>query len=179
MPVLEGALERSVDLAAAMDARGFGLGAAEPGARRRSGALTLVGLLGICFGLYGLMDATSPTALGLPVLVVGSAVAAAGLTLGGRRSTRSRYRPDLWGAQEWVVSCSGLVAALGVLVGAALDPAALNPSTSPLVAPTLPVVPTLALLVALLPAWVAPPPDGRVETIPRAHRPPPAVEEVV
>ena len=180
MPVLEGALERSVDLAAAMDARGFGRGAAEPGARRRSGALTLVGLLGVCVGLYGLMDATAPTALGLPVLVVGSAVAAAGLTLGSRRSTRSRYRPDLWRAQEWVVSCSGLVAALGVLIGAALDPAALAPSTSPLVAPTLPVVPTLALLVALLPAWVAPPPERHVDALEPESAPEPArVEEVV
>jgi len=180
MPVLEGALERSVDLAAAMDARGFGRGAAEPGARRRSGALTLVGLLGVCVGLYGLMDATSPTALGLPVLVVGAAVAAAGLTLGSRRSTRSRYRPDLWRAQEWVVSCSGLVAALGVLIGAALDPAALAPSTSPLVAPTLPVLPTLALLVALLPAWVAPPPERHVEAVEPESSPAPArVEEVV
>jgi energy-coupling factor transport system permease protein len=160
MPVLEGALERSVDLAAAMDARGFGRGATDPGARHRSGALTLAGLLGICVGLYGLLDASSPTALGLPVLAGGAAVAAAGLALGGRRATRSRYRPDRWGAQEWAVAGSGLVAAVGVLVGAALDPAALAPSTSPLVAPGLPVVPTLALLVALLPAWIAPPPEG-------------------
>ena len=114
------------------------------------------------------------------VLVVGAAVAAAGLTLGSRRSTRSRYRPDLWRAQEWVVSCSGLVAALGVLIGAALDPAALAPSTSPLVAPTLPVLPTLALLVALLPAWVAPPPERHVEAVEPESSPAPArVEEVV
>jgi energy-coupling factor transport system permease protein len=158
MPVLEGALERSVDLAAAMDSRGFGRGATDPGARNRSGALTLAGLLGVCAGLYGLLDAGSPGALGLPVLAAGAVVAGAGLALGGRRAVRSRYRPDRWGAQEWVVAGSGMVAAAGVLVGAALDPAAMNPSTSPLVAPGLPVVPAVALLVALLPAWVAPPP---------------------
>ena len=168
MPVLEGALERSVDLAAAMDARGFGRGAADPGSRRRSGALTLAGLLGVCAGLYGLLDAESPAALGLPVLVAGAAVAAGGLALGGRRATRSRYRPDHWGALEWAVAGSGVVAALGVIVGAALDDAALAPATSPLVAPALPVVPMLAVLVALLPAWLAPPPDGEppVETVP-------------
>jgi energy-coupling factor transport system permease protein len=60
------------------------------------------------------------------------------------------------------------VAAAGVLVGAALDPSALAPSTSPLVAPGLPVVPALALLVALLPAWLAPAPaalETRVEVL--------------
>ena len=173
MPVLEGALERSIDLAAAMDARGFGRGAAEPGVRRRSGALTLAGLVGVCAGLYGLMDAASPAAFGLPVLIVGAAVAAAGLTLGGRRSTRSRYRPDHWGVQEWVVAASGVVAAAGVLVGARLDAAALNPSTSPLVAPPLPVVPALALLVGLLPAWVAPPGHDRSRRPSTRHADPP------
>jgi energy-coupling factor transport system permease protein len=78
MPVLEGALERSVDLAASMDARGFGRGAADAGARNRSGALTLAGLLGVCAGLYGLMDAGSPTALGLPTLAAGALVAGGG-----------------------------------------------------------------------------------------------------
>jgi energy-coupling factor transport system permease protein len=159
MPVLEGALERSVDLAASMDARGFGRGAADAGARNRSGALTLAGLLGVCAGLYGLMDAGSPTALGLPTLAAGALVAAAGLGLGGRRSARSRYRPDGWGLPEWLVAGSGAVAAAGVLLGAALDPSALAPSTSPLAAPAFPVVPALAVLVALLPARVAPPPE--------------------
>jgi energy-coupling factor transport system permease protein len=161
MPVLEGALERSVDLAASMDARGFGRGAVvlDNGARNRSGALTLAGLLGVSAGLYGLMDAGSPTALGLPMLAAGALVAAGGLALGGRRSVRSRYRPDRWGLQEWVVAGSGAVAAAGMLIAAALDPSALAPSTSPLTMPTFPVVPALAVLVALLPAWVAPAPE--------------------
>jgi energy-coupling factor transport system permease protein len=159
MPVLEGALERSVDLAAAMDSRGFGRGAGDPGLRRRSGALTLLGLLGVCAGLYGLLDADSPTALGLPLLAGGAVVAGTGLTVGGRRSARTRYRPDRWGPLEWVVSASGVVAAAGMLVTASVDPAAVAPSTSPLVAPGLPVVPAVALLVALLPAWLAPAPD--------------------
>jgi energy-coupling factor transport system permease protein len=157
MPVLEGALERSVDLAAAMDARGFGRGAADAGARNRSGALTLAGLVGVCAGLYGLLNAGSPAALGLPVLAAGAVVAGAGLALGGRRAVRSRYRPDRWGGQEWLVAGSGLVAAAGVLVGRALDAAGLDPSTSPLVAPGLPVVPAVALLVALVPAWLGEP----------------------
>ncbi len=57
LPVLEGALERSVALAAAMDARGFGRSAAVPaGVRRAIAALTL-GACGVCVGTYGLLTA--------------------------------------------------------------------------------------------------------------------------
>ncbi len=164
MPVLEGALERSIDLAAAMDARGFGRAAADP--HRWAGMLTLAGLLGVCAGLYGLLDAGSPVALGLPLLAAGTLVAAVGLSVGGRRSTRSRYRPDRWGMREWVVSCSGLVAAAAALVGGAVSPSAMFPSTSPLEVPALPVVPVLGLLIALLPAWVAPAPEPAEATEP-------------
>jgi len=158
MPVLEGALERSVDLAAAMDARGFGRTSAA--GRRGSGALTLAGLLGICAGLYGLLDAGSPVGLGLPLLALGALVAGAGLALGGRRAARSRYRPDRWAGQEWLVAGSGVAAAVAALVGAAVDPAGLSPSTSPLEAPSLPLVPLAGLLVALLPAWLSPAPEA-------------------
>src|SRR5689334_8988989 len=60
MPVLEGALERSVDLAAAMDARGYGRTTDEARvSRRMTGLLMSGGLLGICIGVYGLLDATA------------------------------------------------------------------------------------------------------------------------
>ncbi|GAA3065898.1 hypothetical protein GCM10020000_57270 [Streptomyces olivoverticillatus] len=56
LPVLEGALERSVALAAAMDARGYGRTADVPRAvRHTTSALTLGGLLGVCAGTYGLL----------------------------------------------------------------------------------------------------------------------------
>jgi energy-coupling factor transport system permease protein len=174
MPVLEGSLERSLELAAAMDARGFGRTAAqlsgsrrgsllrEPdnsaAARRRSGAVTLAGLLGVCAGLYGLLDAGSPGLLGLPVLALGAAVAAVGLHLGGRRSARTRYRPDRWGRQEWLVSGCGIVAATAAVVASVSTPDAMFPSTSPLAVPALPLLPGLGLLVAVLPAWLSPPP---------------------
>jgi len=169
MPVLEGALERSIDLAAAMDARGFGRGATSTRTnsgqvrRHASGGLTLAGLLGVCAGLYGLLDAGSPVALGLPPLTAGAALAAVGLTLGGRRATRSRYRPDVWGAREWAVAGSGFASAGAALVGAATAPAAMHPSTSPLLVPGLALVPVLGVLAALLPARVAPAPEAEDE----------------
>ncbi|OEV09436.1 hypothetical protein AN218_22025, partial [Streptomyces nanshensis] len=104
LPVLEGALERSVALAAAMDARGYGRSAQVPRAvRRTTNLLTLGGLLGVCAGSYALLSAQG-AAYGLPLLLGGVALALAGLRLGGRRSVRSRYRPERWGVRAWLTA---------------------------------------------------------------------------
>ncbi|CAL9621993.1 hypothetical protein SUDANB1_05864 [Streptomyces sp. enrichment culture] len=159
LPVLEGALERSVALAAAMDARGYGRTAqVPPGVRRTTAALTLGGLLGVCAGTYGLLTAEG-AAYGLPVLLAGLAAALAGLKLGGRRSLRTRYRPDRWDVRAWLVVASGVATAALLALAAARDPAALHPGVVPLVAPALPLWPAAAVLLGLLPAFVAPDPE--------------------
>ncbi|MFE4697198.1 energy-coupling factor transporter transmembrane component T [Streptomyces sp. NPDC056738] len=156
LPVLEGALERSVALAAAMDARGYGRTAQVPAAiRRTTGALTLGGLLGVCAGTYGLLTAAGDT-YGLPVLLAGLGAALGGLWLGGRRSPRTRYRPDLWGVRAWLVAGSGVAVAALMIVAASQDPVALRPGVIPLVAPDLPLLPAAAILLGLLPAFAAP-----------------------
>lgn len=159
LPVLEGALERSVATAASMDARGYGRTAQVPPAvRHTTNVLTLGGLLGMCAGTYGLLAAEG-AAYGLPVLFIGLVLALAGLRLGGRRSVRTRYRPDRWGARAWLVAGSGAaVAALLVLAGS-VDPESLHPGVVPLVAPVLPLWPAAAILIGLLPAFVAPVPS--------------------
>lgn len=159
LPVLEGALERSVALAAAMDARGYGRTARVPApVRRTTAALTLGGLLGVCAGTYGLLTAAGGT-YGIPVLVAGVAAAIAGLWLGGRRTVRTRYRPDRWDARAWLVTASGAAVAALLFLAAARDPAALHPGVVPLTAPTLPLWPAAAVLVGLLPAFVTPAPE--------------------
>ncbi|MYT70848.1 MULTISPECIES: CbiQ family ECF transporter T component [unclassified Streptomyces] len=159
LPVLEGALERSVSLAAAMDARGYGRTAEVPPAVRRATAvLTLGGLIGVCAGTYGLL-ASSGAGYGLPVLLAGVAAALGGLWLGGRRSVRTRYRPDVWGVRAWLVAGSGAVAAAVMIFSATRDPAALQPSVVPLTAPALPLLPAAGVLVGLLPAFIAPVPE--------------------
>ncbi|OIJ86163.1 CbiQ family ECF transporter T component [Streptomyces colonosanans] len=159
LPVLEGALERSVALAAAMDARGFGRTAdVPPAVRRTTTALTLSGLLGVCAGTYGLLTAEGGV-YGLPLLLSGLAAALAGLRLGGRRSPRTRYRPDVWGARAWMVAGSGIATAALLAVCAAYDPAALRPGVVPLTAPTLPLLPAAAVLLGLLPAFVTSAPE--------------------
>ncbi|MDT0435064.1 energy-coupling factor transporter transmembrane protein EcfT [Streptomyces sp. NPDC005840] len=156
LPVLEGALERSVALAAAMDARGYGRTArVSPAVHRATGALTLGGLLGVCAGTYGLLTAEGAV-YGVPLLLAGVAAALGGLRLGGLRSPRTRYRPDGWGARAWLVAGSGTAVAALVVLAGAHDPAALRPGVVPLVAPTLPLWPAGAVLLGLLPSFVAP-----------------------
>ncbi|AZQ34401.1 energy-coupling factor transporter transmembrane protein EcfT [Streptomyces cyaneochromogenes] len=158
LPVLEGALERSVALAAAMDARGYGRTAdVPPRVRRTTTALTLGGLLGVCAGTYGLLTAEGGT-YGLPVLLAGLTAALAGLRLGGRRTLRTRYRPDRWDTRAWLVAGSGAAVAALLTLAATRDPAALNPGVIPLVAPALPLWPAAAVLLGLLPAFISPAP---------------------
>ncbi len=157
IPVLEDALSRSLMLAAAMDSRGYGRAGEVPRRlRRATAALVLGGLLGLCLGLYGLLDATAPRALGFGALALGIALSAAGLVLGGRRITRTTYRPDPWRAPEWMVAGTGVVCALVMVLASSYDPLLLHPSLYPLRWPDLPLVPFGAVLLGLVPAFVAP-----------------------
>ncbi|AJE43993.1 energy-coupling factor transport system permease protein [Streptomyces nodosus] len=159
VPVLEDALERSLRLAAAMDSRGYGrAGTATRRSRRGTGALMLLGMCGLCAGAYGLLDATAPTFLGLPAMASGAALCVAGLRLGGRRVTRTTYRPDPWRLPEWAVAGSGVLSAVLLFSDLGYDPAQLNPSFYPLTWPRLPLVPTAAILLAGTAGFLAPPP---------------------
>ncbi|MEU0298607.1 energy-coupling factor transporter transmembrane protein EcfT [Streptomyces sp. NPDC006175] len=160
LPVLEGALERSVAVAASMDARGYGRTAQVPPAvRRTTHVLTLGGLLGVCAGTYGLLAAQGAVH-GLPLLLAGLLAALAGLRLGGRRSVRTRYRPDRWGVRAWLVAASGAAVAAVMIRAGAVAPDALRPGVVPLTAPVLPLWPAAAVLIGLLPAVVAPLPPS-------------------
>jgi energy-coupling factor transport system permease protein len=166
MPVLEGALERSVDLAAAMDSRGYGRTTTDdPAGRRLTVTLVVAGILGICLGLYGFLSGTARSWNGLPALGVGVVVAVAGLVVGGRRTGRTRYRPDPWALPELLVVASGLAAAVMTFWQVRLDPAVLVASPSEV--PPVPLLACAGILVGLLPAVLAPPlprPAGRVST---------------
>ncbi|WP_181769204.1 CbiQ family ECF transporter T component, partial [Streptomyces albidus (ex Kaewkla and Franco 2022)] len=158
LPVLEGALERSVALAAAMDARGYGRSAEVPLAvRRTTTLLTLGGLLGVCAGSYALLAAQGAV-YGVPLMLGGVVLAAAGLRLGGRRCIRTRYRPEGWGVRAWLVSGSGAAVGAAMVAASSSFPEALQPPAVPLTLPGLPLWPAAALFVGLLPAFVAPVP---------------------
>ena len=166
MPVLEGALERSVDLAAAMDARGYGRTTdAARVSRRVTGVLVVGGLLVLCIGVYGLLDDTATGPLGLPALVVGAMGIGAGLRIGSRRTGRTRYRPDPWALPEWLVTACAVVAAAAVHVDAHLHPADFF-LADVMDVPPVPVLACLGILVGLLPAFLAPPAPPPVRTLP-------------
>ncbi len=159
VPVLESALDRSLQLATSMDARGYGrrisLGKAS---RRLASGATVVGLLLVAVGVYGVIDGGSLFGLGLPVLAVAAVLCGVGLAVGGRRTARSRYRPDPWRQPEWIVAGSGLAALLAMSVAGALDVPGLTISFSPLAFPSIPLLPVVGILIALVPALAAPSP---------------------
>ncbi|MFE9423570.1 CbiQ family ECF transporter T component [Kitasatospora sp. NPDC006697] len=177
LPVLESALERSIALAASMDSRGFGR--TRPVSRtvaRATAALTLLGLLGLCAAVFGLLGPDGG-AWALPLLPIGLALTAGGLALGGRRTVRTRYRPDPWTWREWLVTASGLAAGIAVTVLAARTPGPYAPAVVPPTAPELPLAAAAAVLLALLPAVVAPAPrpfTARATRAARAAQPTPA-----
>jgi energy-coupling factor transport system permease protein len=161
VPVLESALDRSLQLATSMDARGYGrrISVGKSSRRLASGA-TVGGLLLMAVGIYGVIDGGSLLGLGLPILAVAAVLCGVGLAVGGRRTARSRYRPDPWRQAEWMVAGSGLVALVTLSVAHSLDVPGLTVSFSPLTFPRIPLLPVVGILVALLPAVAAPNPGA-------------------
>jgi energy-coupling factor transport system permease protein len=160
LPVLVDALDRSIELAAAMDARGYGRRAGESAARRRTTAAILVtGVLALSVSAYCLLDAAgTPAAIAVPLLVAGLVVAAIGLRLAGQRVARTRYRPDRWTATEWATVGTGAVAAVGLMWAFGGDPALAFPTPAPGVWPVVTPAVVAAAGFAGLAGVVSPPP---------------------
>ncbi len=161
MPVLEGALDRSVELAAAMDARGYGrTGQVPPRQRRITGALVLLGLMGVAVGVYAALTDALGAVAAVATLAAGLLVSFAGLVAGHRRVARTRYRPDPWAVPEWLVTAAGAVVAAGLATASYLGVAGLV-LPGPLTVPPAPWLPVVAVLAGLLPAVAAPPLTAR------------------
>ncbi len=173
MPVLQDALERSILLAAAMDCRGYGRSVqASSRTRRASGALVLTGLMATCIGTFALLDAQSATVLGVPALLTGLVLAAAGTWVGGQQVRRSIYRPDPWRGPEWATAACGLAVVAAMLFVGHTDPNALTAPLQPLAVPALPLVATAGILVAGLAAIVSPVPQTTAGQVPLPVLPP-------
>jgi len=159
VPVLVGALERSLDLAASMESRGYGRAVRRTHrSTRLAGLLTLVGVGGVVIGLYGLLDGTSPVLLGLPTLALGAGCAAAALLVGARRDPRTHYRRDRWALPEWLVAFSGVVPAVVLIVAGAQHWEGVVPQQVPAELPTVPLVLVAAIAVGAAAAMFAPVP---------------------
>ena len=159
VPVLEGSLDRSLELAASMEARGYGRLPVRGGRGRAVGSvLALLGAAGVVAGLYGVLSPSTGGWLGLPILAFGTALAAASLVLGARNDVRTAYRRDLWRTPEWLVSLLGLLVAATLVAASAQG----TPGVAMALAPTedlgLPVLPGLAIASCALAGVLTPVP---------------------
>lgn len=155
VPVLEGALEGALALAAALDSRGYGRRVPLPAWRRHAAtAASLGGLVALAVGAAGVLG-PAPAWTGGPALAGGAMLLSAGLVAGGARSPRTRFRADAWDLRASAVAATGLTAMV-VTLSRGTDP--LLVVADPLAYPGLPLLPAAAVLAALLPAWLAPAP---------------------
>ncbi|WP_293786982.1 CbiQ family ECF transporter T component [uncultured Aeromicrobium sp.] len=154
VPVLEDALERSMTLAAGMDARGYGRSGGVPGRERViTGTLMLTGLFGVCVGTYAFLDHTAPRMLAWSLLLLGVVLALLGFRRAGRRVRRTRYRPDPWRREEWLTLGCGLTAAVLMQL---VPPTAAFPSLTGV--PEVSLLAVGAVLLAAVPAFATPEP---------------------
>ena len=149
-PVFEGALERSVTLAAAMDARGYGRTGTAP--HRRTGtALLAMSLITAVLALAAFVAPGVPLGVGAVLSALACAAGALSLSVASRARVRTVYRPSPWRAAEWITVASGAATALCFIVGASSDPAGFAPTTDPAVWPTLPSLSVIGVLLAFIP----------------------------
>jgi energy-coupling factor transport system permease protein len=165
VPVLEGTMDRSSALAAAMESRGYGAmpvplpassaTASElrrPSVRRVVQPVSLLGGVGVvALATYALFDASWPgwAAPALTCLAVLLCVVALRT---GTTVRRTIYRAERWTVRAALVAASGM-AALGLLV-VAVGPRVAHPG--PVLLPALSAVGLAAALLTALPVVVAP-----------------------
>ncbi|MBF0721846.1 CbiQ family ECF transporter T component [Sanguibacter inulinus] len=170
VPVLEGTMDRSSALAAAMESRGYGAmpvpppassssasvlrrTSVRPSVRRLVQPISLLGAVGVvALATYALFDASWPgwAAPALACLAVLLCVVALRT---GTTVRRTVYRAERWTVRAALVAASGMVA-LGLLVVAA-GPRVAHPG--PVLLPALSAVGLAAALLTALPVLVAPP----------------------
>ena len=186
VPVLEDALDRSLLLAAGMDARGYGRsgtsGSAAGGAagraagsaggastrgrraRRRSTVWLVASLILSGVTVYALLDVTAPGWLGWSALLAAVATGGAGLRESGRSVRRTRYRPDPWLAPETLVAACGALVLAVLVVQVRTAELIVRPDVTAAPAVTVPLL--VAVLVAAAPAVLAPAPAPAAHTLP-------------
>jgi energy-coupling factor transport system permease protein len=153
MPVLEGALDRAITTAASMDARGYGRRGNVRESVRAARVCLVLGLGAVLVGTYGLLGGAALEGVAVPLTLVGAVVCGVALWLAGRGDQRSRYRPQHWTPAAFAVVACGLAPVLATFLVSAT---ALEPPVVPLRFPPLPWPFVVALVVAVLPALIAP-----------------------
>ncbi len=156
VPVLEDALERSLVLAASMDSRGYGrAGSVAKKDRWITGAIMIAALIALAVGSYAFLDATAPSQLSWPMMILGLLLAAWGMRAAGKRVKRTRYRPIAWQSGEFIAVLSGVTVAVVMKLVASQHLDAVYPSLTgwPELVPILLVIP----FIGVIPAFATPP----------------------
>ncbi|MDY6050308.1 MAG: energy-coupling factor transporter transmembrane component T [Corynebacterium sp.] len=110
MPVFQDTLDHSLALAASMDARGYGANRrVDPVQRRLTEALSLIGIVGVCVGLFTLLDASAPSYVAIPCLIGGVGLMAVGMWVASAGIERSVYHKMPWGVAEWITCVSAII----------------------------------------------------------------------
>ncbi|GAA1388898.1 energy-coupling factor transporter transmembrane component T [Luteococcus peritonei] len=159
VPVLEDSIERSMQLAASMESRGYGRTLSLQPLGRATATTLLGGMMLMVLGSFAVLGIPGATLLGVAGILVGLGLVVAGLRISGRRLAISHYRPDPWLPAETGAICCGLAAVALSLLLLQLAPGAMTPVTSPPQWPELhPLMPLTALALAL-PAVLTPAPS--------------------
>lgn len=127
MPLLTTGLERAMQLAESMEARGFGGSAASisrPLDYTLKG-LTLTGLLAVLAGIFARSYWSRQAWIGIVLTAVGLLLLTAVFRTQGRRVRRSRYRHELWLSRDTAVVICSTAALADMMIARALNRAAL------------------------------------------------------
>ena len=162
MPLLATSLERAIQLAETMEARGFATvlnpDSSESSHRRAIWAQAglLATLLGLLTGLFLLSFVAGASAWGWGLLILSGAGMGALLWGQGRQVRRTRYRHPSWQAHDTVAAIAGGIALAAVIIGKLVAPQTLAYSPYPpnsLLPPFNPYIGAALLLLALPAAY--------------------------
>lgn len=162
VPVLTDAIDRSLALAAGMDARGFGRTRDQGRPPLGLTAALLGGSTGVTLGVFLLLGSADTATAGAALLLAGAAAVLGGLRASGRRLMVTRYRSDPWTGRDTALALTGgLALAAALLLGSSVVPGgydALHPSTTPPVWPSLHPLMAVIVAAAATPLALAPMP---------------------
>lgn len=147
LSVLADAIDRSMALAAGMEARGF----ARTSSRPVGGPILIAAASLATLGAFLLLS-TEFRLLATGLLLVGTVTMIWGLRRAGTRLGVTRYRPHRWGWPEHGTIASAAAIATVVLWIGVIDVAAVHPSTDPLAWPQLPLPLVAAIGLVFVPA---------------------------
>ncbi|MCL1897681.1 MAG: hypothetical protein FWG16_02515 [Micrococcales bacterium] len=129
-PVVANSLDQSLELAASLEARGYGQATGVVRPWLRHGRLVAL-LLGTSLLAGGVMAWTGalplPVWVGAVVALFGASLLGLAMFLMGLGHRPTRYHLQPWAGSEWLVLLGGLAVGIGFLFSAHFQPGSLNP----------------------------------------------------